>query len=48
MMEFPKVKGKIIAIGENAKYWNGEPFTALAIQVGSKIFFKHVRDVSLQ
>lgn len=46
-MDFPRVKGKIIAIGENAKYSNGEPFTVLAIQVGSKIFFKHGGEVSL-
>ncbi len=39
-MEFPVVRGRIIAIGEGAKYLNGECFTALAIQVGASIVFK--------
>lgn len=44
-MVFPTIRGRIIAIGENAKYLNGDPFTALAVQVGSGIYFKHGSDV---
>lgn len=39
-MEFPVVRGRIIAVGHNAKYLNGDRFTALAIQVGASIVFK--------
>ena len=47
-MVFPTIRGRIIAIGDNAKYLNGEPFTALAVQVGSRICFKHGKDVQVQ
>ena len=47
-MEFPAVRGRIIAIGDNAKYGNGEPFTALAVQVGSGVHIKHGSDVQVQ
>lgn len=44
-MIFPIVRGRVIAIGENAKFLNGEPFIALAIQVGASIYFKHGSDI---
>lgn len=46
-MEFPTIRGKIIAIGNNAKYLNGKPFVALAVQVGSGIYIKHGGDVQV-
>lgn len=46
-MIFPTIRGRIIAIGENAKFWNGDSFTALAVQVGSDIYFKHGTDVKV-
>lgn len=45
---FPTIRGRIIAIGKNAKYLNGEPFTALAIQVGSGIYFKTNHDIGVK
>jgi hypothetical protein len=46
-MIFPTVKGRIIAIGENAKYHNGDSFTAIAVQVGRSVFFKTAKEVQL-
>ncbi len=45
-MIFPRIRGKVIAIGKNAKYLNGDPFTALIIHAGRKVFFKTAREVS--
>ncbi len=45
-MTFPIRHGRIIAIGAQAKYLNGDPFTALAVQVGSGVFFKTAKEVA--
>lgn len=39
-MHHPQVKGEVIAIGENAKYCNGQPFVAFAIRVGNTVHLK--------
>ena len=44
-MNFPTVRGRILTIGDNAKYLNGDAFVALAIQVGSTIHFKTATDI---
>lgn len=41
----PVIRGKIVAIGENAKYLNGDAFTILAIQVGGNVYYKHSTDL---
>ncbi len=39
------IQGEIIAIGENAKYTNGDLFVAIAVQVGQKVYLKTHREV---
>lgn len=41
----PLIRGEVIAIGENAKYWDGEPFVAFAVRVKGSICFKTHRDI---
>ena len=41
----PWIRGKIIAIGKNAKLWNGDPFVAFAVQVGENVYIKTHRDI---
>jgi hypothetical protein len=44
--EVSKVKGKIVAIGKNAKSKSGI-FTIVAIQSGSRLFFKASKEIIL-
>jgi hypothetical protein len=44
-MAQPLVQGEIIAIGENAKYLNGDPFTAFMIRTGNTVHFKTHREI---
>lgn len=40
-----RIRGIISAIGENAKYFDGKPFVAFAIQVKDGIYFKTHQDI---
>ncbi len=43
----PVLEGEILAIGENAKYLDGQPFTAFAIKVDDRVYFKTESDLLL-
>lgn len=40
-----RIQGKVVAIGDNAKFLDGDPFTAFAVRVGKRVYIKTHHDV---